>query len=292
MELEAVAILRVLGMRLRLTGDLEAAERVYRKVLRLAPEEPQSFRDLALTLDDAGRFAEAAELYMKIIQGDFDGRFPGIDLIAVTELNRVAARAERAGRKLELDPVLIFPLNAALRVVLAWDTDLSDMDLHVTDPWNEDCYYGHRRTAGGGHLSFDFTRGYGPEEFMTRKLLPGKYRVWTHYYGQSSVKTIGPVTLYAVICTDYGTPKEKRETLTFRLGARNENLELATVDGGTGAAAGAPEPRDYQVKSGDTLYKIALRELGDGRRFEEIKKLNGLKSDLINVGDILKLPAK
>ena len=292
MELESVAVLRVLGMRLRLTGDLEAAERVYRKVLRLAPDEPQSYRDLALTLDDAGRFAEAAELYMKIILGNFDQRFPGIDLIAVTELNRVAARAERAGRKLAIDPVLRFPLRAALRVVLAWDTDLSDMDLHVTDPWGEDCYYGHRRNAGGGHLSFDFTRGYGPEEFMTRKLLPGKYRVWTHYYGQSSAKIIGPVTLYAVIYTDYGTPEEKRETLTFRLGARNENFELATVDGGTGVATGVPELRDYQVKSGDTLYKIAERELGDGRRFEEIKKLNGLKSDLINVGDIIKLPAK
>ena len=43
---------------------------------------------------------------------------------------------------------------------------------------------------------------------------------------------------------------------------------------------------------GDTLYKIAERELGDGRRYEEIKKLNGLKGDLINVGDILKLPAR
>ncbi|MBO4492092.1 MAG: DUF2135 domain-containing protein [Lentisphaeria bacterium] len=292
MELESTAILRVLAMRLRLTGDLDAAERVYRKVLRLSPEEPQSYRDLALTLDDAGRFAEAAELYLRIIQGDFDRRFPGIDLIAVTELNRVAARAERAGKKLDLDPVLCFPLEAAFRVVLAWDTDLSDMDLHVTDPWDEDCFYGHRRTVGGGHLSFDFTQGYGPEEFMTRKLLPGKYRVWTHYYGQSSVKRIGPVTLYAVLYTNYGMPDEKRETLTFRLGDRNERVEIATVEGGTSADNGPKGPRDYQVKAGDTLWSIALRELGDGARAEEIKTLNNLNSDKIRPGDILKLPAR
>ena len=292
MELESTAILRVLAMRLRLAGDLDAAERVYRKVLRLSPEEPQSYRDLALTLDDAGRFAEAAELYLQIIQGNFDRRFPGIDLIAVTELNRVAARAERAGKKLDLDPVLCFPLEAAFRVVLAWDTDLSDMDLHVTDPWDEDCFYGHRRTVGGGHLSFDFTRGYGPEEFMTRKLLPGKYRVWTHYFGQGSVKRIGPVTLYAVLYTNYGMSDEKRETLTFRLGARNERVEIATVEGGTAVDNGPKEPRDYQVKAGDTLWSIALRELGDGARAEEIKTLNNLSSDKIRPGDILKLPAR
>ena len=58
------------------------------------------------------------------------------------------------------------------------------------------------------------------------------------------------------------------------------------------APSGAAEPRDYQVKPGDTLFEIAKRELGDGSRYEEIKKLNGLTSDLINVGDILKLPAK
>ena len=292
MELESVPVLRVLAMRLRLVGDLSAAERVYRKILRLAPEEPQSLRDLALTLDDAGRFAEAAELYLRIIQGNFDQRFPGIDLIAITELNRVAARAGRAGKKIDLDPVLIFPLEAALRVVLAWDTDLSDMDLHVTDPWEEDCFYGHRRTAGGGHLSFDFTRGYGPEEFMSRKLLPGKYRVWTHYYGQSSVKRIGPVTLYAVLFTNYGTPDEKRETLTFRLGARNETVEIASVDGGAAKDDVAPAYRDYQVKAGDTLSSIALRELGDAGRAEEIRKLNGFKDDTIRTGDIIKLPAR
>ena len=128
---------------------------------------------------------------------------------------------------------------------------------------------------------------------MTRKLLPGKYRVWTHYFGQSGVKRIGPVTLYAVIYTAYGTAEEKRETLTFRLGARNERVEIAAIDGG--ASSGTPAagtPRDYQVKAGDTLYGIAERELGSVKRVDEIKKLNNLKSDTIRTGDILKLPAR
>lgn len=46
----------------------------------------------------------------------------------------------------------------------------------------------------------------------------------------------------------------------------------------------------YTVKKGDTLWKIAQKELGDGSRYKEIKTLNGLKSDTIRTGDKLKLP--
>lgn len=57
----------------------------------------------------------------------------------------------------------------------------------------------------------------------------------------------------------------------------------------------APEPRTYReyvVKKGDSLWEIAKAELHSGVRYNEIKELNGLKSDLIRVGDVLKLPIK
>ena len=55
----------------------------------------------------------------------------------------------------------------------------------------------------------------------------------------------------------------------------------------------APKPRTYReyvVKKGDSLWEIAKAELHSGARYNEIKELNGLKSDLIRVGDVLKLP--
>lgn len=47
----------------------------------------------------------------------------------------------------------------------------------------------------------------------------------------------------------------------------------------------------YVVKTGDTLARIAQRELGDHRRFNEIAKLNKLSNpDRIKVGQRLRLP--
>lgn len=68
-----------------------------------------------------------------------------------------------------------------------------------------------------------------------------------------------------------------------------------------GIAYLAPEVRDeatnetatagtYRVKSGDSLWKIAAEQLGDGTRYKEIMALNGLTSDVIHVGTVLKIP--
>ena len=52
----------------------------------------------------------------------------------------------------------------------------------------------------------------------------------------------------------------------------------------------APTQRTYTVKGGDSLWKIAEKQLGNGSRYKEIKSLNGLKNDTIYAGQVLKLP--
>lgn len=46
----------------------------------------------------------------------------------------------------------------------------------------------------------------------------------------------------------------------------------------------------YTVKSGDTLWDIARRFLGNGSKYQELKSLNGLTSDTIYPGQTLKVP--
>jgi LysM repeat protein len=48
--------------------------------------------------------------------------------------------------------------------------------------------------------------------------------------------------------------------------------------------------RIHTVVRGDTLYEIAKAYLGDGRRYGEIRTLNGLTSNTIYVGMKLKIP--
>lgn len=56
-----------------------------------------------------------------------------------------------------------------------------------------------------------------------------------------------------------------------------------------------PAAGEYIVKSGDSLWKIAVAQFSDGYKWAEIAKINGLKNPgLLAVGQVLKLsvPAK
>lgn len=55
------------------------------------------------------------------------------------------------------------------------------------------------------------------------------------------------------------------------------------------------EPKTYSLVKGDSLWKIAQKQYGDGNRYKEIQKLNGIKdSDLrkLPIGLKVKLPPK
>lgn len=49
--------------------------------------------------------------------------------------------------------------------------------------------------------------------------------------------------------------------------------------------------KNYTVQKGDSLWKIAAKNLGEGNRYPEVMKLNGLTSTVIRVGQVLKIPA-
>lgn len=63
-------------------------------------------------------------------------------------------------------------------------------------------------------------------------------------------------------------------------------VDSNTISGGFSSTA----ERVYTVQAGDSLWAIAQRELGNGNRWQEISKLNGLTSTTIRVGQKLKLP--
>lgn len=70
---------------------------------------------------------------------------------------------------------------------------------------------------------------------------------------------------------------------TFTLAAAAAALVLA--------AAGAALGRQYSVRDGDTLGRIAAGQLGDGSRWPEIARLNNLRSPYsVRVGQKLALP--
>jgi len=158
----------------------------------------------------------------EVVARPWDARFPDIEMTALAELNAIVAGAATKPDVSAIDPRLLRNLPLDLRVVLTWDTDNSDMDLWVTDPNGEKAFYGNPLTYQGGRMSADFTGGYGPEEFALRHAKPGRYLIQAQFYGERQQVLSAATTLQVKLQTGFGTPAQKEEAITLRLGARSD----------------------------------------------------------------------
>jgi hypothetical protein len=248
LQIEEPRLLRVAAHRLQQAGAVELAIGLFDKVRRLRPEEPQSLRDLALALAaradarrlEAGRldqdgtadYLRAIDLLNRIVLGEWDSRFPQVEVGALLEANRIIAVLDREGARpadLPVDPRFVRLLDADVRIVLTWDTDATDMDLWVLEPTGEKCFYEHPLTTLGGRISSDFTGGYGPEEYMVRRARRGVYRVKANYYGTRSQGLAGPTTVQGTVITGFGRPEERRRAVTLRLTGTEDVVDVGEV---------------------------------------------------------------
>ena len=225
LQLESPQLLRLLGNKLLDLKCTAAAVKVFEKVLKLKGEEPQSYRDLGLAYEANGNYQLAIQTLYEVVKKNWDNRFPGIELIVMNEINNIIALHPGLDYSF-IDKRLIKKEPVSIRVSLTWDTDNCDMDLWVTDPNGQKCFFQNKLTRIGGKISTDFINGYGPEEFMLRKALNGKYLVQANYYGIHSQSLLAPVNLHLVFITNYGKPNQKKQEVTIRLENKQDVIDV------------------------------------------------------------------
>ena len=307
LRIEDPALLRVMAWRLKQAKAYAPAIATLRRVCKLRPEDAQSWRDLALALDEAGRaraegeeadaiaeaaespdgraptrpergsgaaeapalLAEALDLYRKVALTPWERHPDSVSLFAVEEYNALYAwctnRADFAGgaeglASRSLPEGLQGCPDVDLRIILSWDADETDVDLHVTEPSGEEAYYGHRRTRTGGDVSQDITDGYGPEEYLLRKAPAGGYKIRAHYFASHQQEVFGPATATATIFTDWGRPNQRFQTLSIRLDKAREMIELGDVTVGDGVKPAA-FPSSSSLRKGMTVEEVLQMKL-------------------------------
>ena len=229
LNLEDAQLLRVLGYKLSSYKAYKDAIEVFRKVVAIREEEPQSYRDLGLALAEDKQYQEAVETLYKVVKNAWDERFGDVQLVTMNDINSLVARHKGIKTNF-MDKRLLKSEPVDIRVVLSWDTDNCDMDLWVTDPTDEKCFFDNKLTYLGGKISKDVTQGYGPEEFMIKKAPKGTYKIETDYFGTLSQKQLMPVTLRITFYTHFGTDKEQKQETTVRLTNEEDLIEVGSFE--------------------------------------------------------------
>ena len=226
LDQENAELYKLMAYKLKENKQYEQEIFVTRKVLEWRPMDPQSYRDYALALEDGCFYQQALDtLYSALLQSytrEAAFRDDGIEEVIVTEINHLITMHKRRLNTSKIDRRLIYNMPVDVRVVINWNKKNTDIDLWVTAPNGEKCFYSHPSTSAGGRISNDFTNGFGPEQFMLKKALKGKYKIEVNFFGESQVTVSGPTTVMAEIYTRYAGGEENREVITMQMPAANK----------------------------------------------------------------------
>ena len=232
-------LLRMAAYKMAKTELLEEAIYILREIITLRPEEPHSYRDLALaliekaektenTLEKDSIYTEALSLYKKIIESSWyrTNEFRGLSTVLIEEYNNLVLKSKKT---FQLTPKLKDNLDMDLRVVISWDSDMTDVDLHIVQPDKEKVYYGNRVSNAGGRMSNDYTRGLGPEIFGMRYALPGEYKIYGKVYSADALFFNGQISVKVDIYLNYGRPNQVHKSTTVKITEKRKEIELAKI---------------------------------------------------------------
>ncbi len=187
--------LRIYAYNLIAWGQAKDSVPIYRAIAELREEDPQSFRDYGLAMEAIGQPLAALKLFERVYIGKWDSRLAGMNKIIQHDLGRAAVQAlktpnltpenrTRAEQFRKIDA----SLNDKVVITASWDTDGTDVDLHVVEPSGAHIYYADMTPKNAhGRLSFDTMQGFGPEQYRNPNPFKGNYRVFLHYYSTNPV---------------------------------------------------------------------------------------------------------
>lgn len=112
--------------------------------------------------------------------------------------------------------------SGPITVTMTWNTDMSDVDLHVFEPNNMHIYYASP-FGTSGYLDVDDTSGYGPEHYYTdcNQLQLGEYIVGVNYFSDHQDAEGSPTrpAVAEFTVSVPGSTRTFRATLTSTVGS-------------------------------------------------------------------------
>jgi len=225
LDLENEELYKTISYLLKQRGNYEKELWITQKILEWRPFDSQSHRDYALALIDNKKPQEALNVYKSMLYQEYTDeisvRDNGIEEILIMEINNILNQNKNVDAS-KIDDRLKANLPVDIRIVINWNKDNTDIDLWVTDPRGEDCSYSHKSTEIGGRLSNDFTQGFGPEQFLLKKAIKGKYKIKTNFFGERQNILSGPTTVMAEVYLYYTDGRQERKIAVFQSQKENK----------------------------------------------------------------------
>ena len=223
-------------------GLNDQAYHLLHRVAMARPYEPQMYLAMAQSLAQAGKNDLALLYYEVVSSGKWNNRFRDFSHIVAVDYLHFLRQIDRGERKLALKQYAKARLDrvkdtvklekADLLVTVMWNTDGTDVDLHVKEPTGEVCFYQNRRTRIGGQITQDCTQGFGPELYTLPNARHGKYEIQVKYFARDTNRASGRTRVLATIYEGWGTKQERviRKAVTLTTGKQMHAIATVGIE--------------------------------------------------------------
>lgn len=208
-----------------------------KRVLTSKPYEPQTYHLIAQALAKSKKYDLAILFYEIAFTTIWDAKFGDFNEIVGIDYSFFIRSILKTKENFLLENYAKKRLteiskgnNSGLMVAISWNTDRTDIDLHVIEPNGEECFYSNKDTRSGGSLTKDVTQGYGPELYVHSKPPKGKYRITAHYFASDQLKTSVSTKVKVSIYLNRGLPDESVIEKVISLETGKSVHEIETVE--------------------------------------------------------------
>jgi len=225
-----VKVLRVLAYLYEAGGQNNKARLVYERILKLAPGESQSYRDLAMIYQEVGAYNKSLELYINMLSSQIMGvNFTGMGRVLKSELNRLVSRHKS---KIDFSRLpnefLRVGYDIDLRMVIEWSDRNVPFEFQFVNPRKKYYNWIHTLDQNKDRLYEEQGQGFQIEEFIVDDAPSGDWIVNIQYLGGADEFTIPPYLKYTVY-HNYGTSRETKEIKVVKLYLQEEKVTLSKI---------------------------------------------------------------
>ncbi len=171
-------------------GHYVEAEEFLGNAIRFEPDNHNHYRGLALVQWLRGNYIASLATYEKVLTMTIHNRYGKAKDLIKEEMATMLRAWLSTGKvtKRRIDGLfkkwkVSSKKDAPLRVTVHWETEATNVDLHVTSPRGDECSAKKGSNPSGLRLLDDCRRGLGPESIYVepRRLLKGSYHVGVKY---------------------------------------------------------------------------------------------------------------
>ncbi len=209
-DIANIDLIVALAKLLEQDGRGDQAQRILSEIVEFSPHDFAARTRYARELVGRGKVEQGCGQYASAVQLNPAERNTFRTMMS---LRRQHGQHAVAIRRCIVDGVSKLPVQRAVSLVLTWEDDSADIDLHIHEQGGTEVFYSRRESEIGGLLYYDITDGYGPEIYVLGSGPKGAYRLSLVYYGGDAAEVSGTLT----VLRDAGSPQERREDRPFLL---------------------------------------------------------------------------